>query len=833
MRGICEGRVVIVTGGGRGIGREHCLEFARQGAKVVVNDVGAELDGTGSSPDPAGHVVEMIRAMGGEAVANGNDVSDWESAKRLVQTAVNVFGRLDVLVNNAGILRDRMLVNMTPDDWDAVIRVHLRGTFAPTRVASEYWRERAKVGEAVDARIINTSSASGIYGNPGQANYGTAKAGIAAFTIIAAMELGRYGITVNAIAPGGLTRMNKDLAEIRDQLAAVQPGEFAPLAAENISPLVAWLGSAMSRGVTGRVFNVVGGHISVAEGWAEGPAADKDGRWDPAELSSVIPDLVSRAAANADTFGRRPALPSGEEVPVYPGNWSQIAGDRPAVIWGATGEVVTYQELDDRSARAAQYLRQTGLRPGDHIAILMQNSPTFLEVCWAAQRSGIYYTPMNWHLTAAETQYIIADSGARLLLCGSEQAAQAIGLTQHLDNIRLVVSGARIPGHDSYEEAVSSSSPIAAEEETEGYDMIYTSGTSGVPKGGTGPLSGTWPGADSPERTSFYRLFGLDDSSVYLSPGQPLYHAVPLRFCLGVHRLGGTAVLMGSFDPAAALEAIERYRITHSQWVPTMFVRLLRLPKEIRCRFDLASHRVAVHGAAPCPPSIKQQMLDWWGPILYEYYGASEGGGLTFIGPQDWLAHPGSVGRAKFGTIHIVGEYGEELPAGETGLVYAEGGYPVSYHNDPGKTASTRSPQGWTTVGDLGWLDDAGYLYLADRRENLIISGGVNIYPQEIENALIRHPAVADVAVIGVPNHEYGQEVKAVVELVDHREAGPDLERELIEFCRGEIARFKCPRSVDFADELPRTPSGKLYKRRLMARYWPDQPASSSPATAV
>jgi NAD(P)-dependent dehydrogenase (short-subunit alcohol dehydrogenase family) len=302
--GICEGRVVLVTGGGRGIGREHALEFAHQGAKVVVNDLGAEVDGTGSSLGPAGEVVDAIRALGGEAVANGDDVSDADGAARMVATAVDTFGRLDVLVNNAGILRDRMLVNMTPDEWDAVIRVHLRGTYAPTHAALQHWRERSKAGEDNDARVINTTSPSGIYGNVGQTNYGAAKAGIAAFTVIAAMEVGRYGVTVNAIAPSALTRMTENLG--MGQAAADRPAEqFDTYAPGNIAPLVVWLGSPESKGITGRVFNVAGGHISVAEGWVAGPATDKDGRWDPAELSGVIPDIVAKAAPNADMWGRR------------------------------------------------------------------------------------------------------------------------------------------------------------------------------------------------------------------------------------------------------------------------------------------------------------------------------------------------------------------------------------------------------------------------------------------------------------------------------------------------------------------------------------------------
>ncbi len=304
MSGICEGRVVIVTGAGRGIGREHALEFARQGAKVVVNDLGAEVDGTGGSLGPAGEVVDAIRAMGGEAVANGDDVSDWDAAGRMIGSAIDAFGGLDVLVNNAGILRDRMIVNMTAAEWDDVIRVHLRGTYATCHHAAAYWRDRTKAGETNDARIINTSSPSGVYGNAGQANYGAAKAGIAAFSVIAAMELGRYGVTVNAISPSALTRMTENLR--LGQRAAERPADaFDDTAPGNVAPLVVWLGSPESRDVTGRVFAVMGGRISVLDGWAEGPVADKGARWDPAELSEIIPDLVSRAAPNTDMLGRR------------------------------------------------------------------------------------------------------------------------------------------------------------------------------------------------------------------------------------------------------------------------------------------------------------------------------------------------------------------------------------------------------------------------------------------------------------------------------------------------------------------------------------------------
>ncbi len=307
MSGICDGRVVAITGAGRGIGRSHALEFARQGACVVVNDLGVSIDGEGGSGGPAEEVVDEIRALGGRAVANRDDASDWEGARHLVAHAVDAFGRLDTLVNNAGILRDRMLVTMTESDWDAVIRVHLRGTFAPTHWAALHWRERAKAGGLTDARVVNTSSASGLYGTVGQINYGAAKAGIAAFTVIAAKELGRYGVTVNAIAPMALTRMNADLP-FGQAAAAHSPDEPPPLAPEHISPLAVWLGSGAAAGVTGRIFNVHGGYISVAEGWRAGPSVDNDGLWEPSELTDVIPDLVARAGPTTDISGTLPDL---------------------------------------------------------------------------------------------------------------------------------------------------------------------------------------------------------------------------------------------------------------------------------------------------------------------------------------------------------------------------------------------------------------------------------------------------------------------------------------------------------------------------------------------
>ena len=377
-----------------------------------------------------------------------------------------------------------------------------------------------------------------------------------------------------------------------------------------------------------------------------------------------------------------------------------------------------------------------------------------------------------------------------------------------------------IEGFERFETAVAklTSSPIA--DELEGVDMIYSSGTTGRPKGGRQPVSGVAAGAIDESSLAFFRLFGFDENTVYFSPGAPLYHAAPLRFCMGVTRLGGTAVIMNRFDPLGVLELMERHRVTHSQWVPTMFVRMLRLSEAERGRFDLSAHKLAVHAAAPCPIPVKEQMIAWWGPIVHEYYGGSEGGGITYITPQEWLTHKGSVGKAAMGTLHIVGEEGEELPVGETGGIYFEGARPIQYHNDPEKTKKAYHANGWTTVGDVGYLDAEGYLYLTDRKDFMIISGGVNIYPQEAEDVLITHPRVIDVAVIGVPNEEWGEEVKAVVQPDDMSKAGPELAQELIQYCMDRLSKQKCPRSVDFEAELPRSPAGKLYKKRVREKYW-------------
>jgi acyl-CoA synthetase (AMP-forming)/AMP-acid ligase II len=384
--------------------------------------------------------------------------------------------------------------------------------------------------------------------------------------------------------------------------------------------------------------------------------------------------------------------------------------------------------------------------------------------------------------------------------------------------LRLMVDGVA-PGYESYEAAVAAEPADPLPDRREGIDMLYSSGTTGRPKGVKTPLPDA-PLGESPGLIPLVTmLFGFDSESVYLSPA-PLYHAAPLRFSMTMHRLGATVVVMEHFDAEHFLVFVERYRVTCTQVVPTMFIRILKLPEEVRRRYDVSSLRSVVHAAAPCPVEVKRQIIDWWGPIVHEYYAGTEGNGFVYCSSQDWVAHPGTVGRAILGTVRIVGDEGEELPLGEPGTIYFESGATFEYHNDPEKTAASRNDKGWSTLGDVGYLDDGGYLYLTDRKAFMIISGGVNIYPQEAENVLVTHPKVIDVAVFGVPNPDFGEEVKAVVQPADLAEAGPELERELISYCRSQLADVKCPRTVDFRAELPRHPTGKLYKRLLKDEYW-------------
>ncbi len=505
---------------------------------------------------------------------------------------------------------------------------------------------------------------------------------------------------------------------------------------------------------------------------------------------------------------------------MHPSVHARSAPDKPALIVAETGETISYAALDARSNRAAQLFRSAGLRVGDTVALFLDNIPEFYELTWGAQRAGLFYVCIPSKLTAPEVAYIVQDSGARLVIASAAMASVAVDLAPEIDACDRLMIGGVAPGWRSWEEAAAGMPPTPIADERAGVDMLYSSGTTGRPKGVRVALPED-PAIDAANVLSMLArgLYGLGPDTIYLSPA-PLYHAAPLRWSMTVMRLGGTVVMMQHFDPEAALAAIERYRINASQWVPTHFVRMLKLPDAARARHDLSSLRVAIHAAAPCPIPIKEAMIGWWGPVLYEYYAGSEGNGLTTIDSAQWLGHKGSVGKAAYGALHICDETGSELAIGEEGLVYFEGGGVFEYHNDPAKTAEARNAHGWTTLGDIGRVDEDGFLYLTDRKSFMIISGGVNIYPQEIENRLIAHPRVADVAVFGGPCADMGERVVAVVQPVDMSEAGEAFAAELTAWCRAELSGVKTPRQIDFAAELPRAPTGKLYKRLLRDRYW-------------
>jgi long-chain acyl-CoA synthetase len=508
---------------------------------------------------------------------------------------------------------------------------------------------------------------------------------------------------------------------------------------------------------------------------------------------------------------------------MFPGTHALTHPHRPAAIMADSGQVLTYAELDERSVRLANALRDAGLCRGDTVALLTDNTVRAYEVYWAALRSGLYITVVNSHLTAAEAAYIVQDSTARALVASAglaELAEDIAALTPHVET-KLAYEGT-VTGFADYDTVLAGASPTPPDNQPRGADLLYSSGTTGRPKGIRTALPDIQvhesPGAVAPAVQASY---GFDSDTVYLSPG-PVYHAAPLRFSAAVQALGGTVVMMRRFDAEAALRAIEKYHVTASQWVPTMFVRMLTLPEPVKARYDLSSHHVAIHGAAPCPSDVKRAMIDWWGPIVYEYYSSTEAAGTTSIDTAEWLAKPGSVGRAVVGTIRICSDDGTLLAPGQVGTVYFErDNVPFSYFNDDDATLATRHPAHplWATVGDLGYLDEDDYLFLTDRKAFTIISGGVNIYPREVEDALALHPAVFDVAVIGVPDPEMGESVLAVVQPAPGVAPGPELAAELREYTRGRIAHFKAPREVEFVTELPRNPAGKLVKQALRRQY--------------
>jgi fatty-acyl-CoA synthase len=494
--------------------------------------------------------------------------------------------------------------------------------------------------------------------------------------------------------------------------------------------------------------------------------------------------------------------------------------DKPAIIMYPSGTVVTFGELEARANRLAHLFRDAGLVEGDAVAILMENSEHMHAVMWAARRSGLYYVPINTHLTAAEAAYIIDNSSAKAIVGSGKLVDTLAGLAAELPGglppVRIIADGT-LDGWQSYPECVAGQPDTPIDDEIEGDLLQYSSGTTGRPKGIKRALPHV-PPSESPGLMAALVSFWMHPDAVYLSPA-PLYHTAPSVWSMQTQAGGITTVVMEKFDAEGALDAIAKHKVTHGQFVPVMFTRMLKLPEEVRAKYDVSSLQRVMHAAAPCPVDIKKQMIDWWGPIVDEYYASSEAHGSTLIFAEDWLTHPGSVGK-PMQACHIVGENGEELPAGDVGVVYFDGGRPFEYHNDPEKTAGVTHPNGWRTLGDMGYVDDEGYLYLTDRQALMIISGGVNIYPQETEDVLIGHPAVLDVAVIGVPDEEMGEAVKAVVQLVDPAAATGALAEELQTYCHRELATYKCPRSIDFVDALPRDPNGKLYKRHIREEYW-------------
>jgi long-chain acyl-CoA synthetase len=515
---------------------------------------------------------------------------------------------------------------------------------------------------------------------------------------------------------------------------------------------------------------------------------------------------------------------AGATVPaMYPGKYAEQHPDQPAFIMATSGEMVTFGEYEARANRLARLLRAAELKRLDHVAFFMENNPRLLECEGAAERTGLLFTCINSYLSADEVAYIVNDSQTRIFITSAAKRDVALQLPALCPRVErwLMVDTAEAQGpYEPYEDAVVPFSPDPVDNEQLGAAMLYSSGTTGRPKGIVRPLPEFHPGDPLPVMAFVKAMFGMREGMVYLSPA-PLYHSAPQASVSVSLRLGCTSIVMERFDPAQYLELIGRYRVTHSQVVPTMFSRLLKLPEEVRAAADLSSLEVIIHAAAPCPIPVKEQIIEWFGPILIEYYGATEGNGFTLCNSQEWLAHRGTVGKPILGEFLILDDDGKECPTGTPGTVWIRGATNFEYFNDPVKTAESRDSTGNTsTVSDMGYMDEDGFLYLTDRKTFMIISGGVNIYPQETENLLVTHPKVMDAAVIGVPNDDLGEEVKAIVQPAPGVEPGPELARELIAFCREHLAHYKCPRSVDFEPELPRLPTGKLYKRLLRDRYW-------------
>lgn len=516
---------------------------------------------------------------------------------------------------------------------------------------------------------------------------------------------------------------------------------------------------------------------------------------------------------------------------MYPARHAVQQSSKPAFIMASTGESVSYGELEARSNRLAHLLRSQGLKRLDHYAVFMENNHRFIESCVAGERTGLYYTCINSFLTAQEVAYIVNNSESQVLVTSVSRLAVAQEALRECPRVKMclvVDAGSALPASDNagglvwrdFAQALADFPTTPVADEFVGTAMLYSSGTTGRPKGVLRPLEVQPPSHVMPLFMFLNKLWQCEEGMIYLSPA-PLYHSAPLANVSMVIRAGGTAIIMEHFDPKQYLSLIEKYRVTHSQLVPTMFSRMLKLPDADRLAHDLSSLKIAIHAAAPCPAQVKEQMIAWWGPIIHEYYGATEGLGFAACDTPEWQAHRGTVGKVLFGELHVLDEQMQPVPKGQSGEIWFKAGSAFEYFNDPARTAESRSADGaMCTVGDMGYVDDDGFLYLTDRSTFMIISGGVNIYPQECENLLVTHPKVADAAVFGIPNEDFGEEVKAVIEPVAGVSPSPELAQELMAFCAQHLAHMKCPKSIDFTDQLPRLPTGKLYKRVLRDAYW-------------
>jgi acyl-CoA synthetase (AMP-forming)/AMP-acid ligase II len=511
---------------------------------------------------------------------------------------------------------------------------------------------------------------------------------------------------------------------------------------------------------------------------------------------------------------------------MHPSHWAEVVPDAPAIVMAASGETVSFAALEDAANRGAHLLRRLGLKRGDVIAVWSGNNARFIEIAWVMMRTGVYMVPVPSRLHAHEAAYIIDDCGARVLIIDAT-VKHAAALASNLASLCPKVEHAYtiqgdLPGLEPWEAAIASMPASLIDDPSRGHQMIYSSGTTGQQKGVQFPLpEGPWDEAMGFARMMIAR-YGAEPGMKFMING-PMYHSGPFAMGIAAQSMGMALLIVEKFDAEAVLAAIERYRPEIAQFAPTMFVRLLKLPRDVRERYDLSSLKVAIHAAAPCPLEAKREMIAWWGPILDEMYGGSENVGGTIINSEEWLRKPGSVGRSSAGALHICDEHGRELPVGESGIVYFEGVPVTRYLNQPEKTLQLRHPlrSDWATFGDIGHVDEDGYLFLSDRRDFMVISGGVNIYPQELENLLSMHPEVADVTAFGVPDPDWGERLLAVVQPVDWLRAGPQFEAELIAWCKQQLATLKCPKAIEFVQSLERNEAGKIPKRALRDRYWP------------